>query len=257
MGPVINSAGYDGFGSISPDGNTIYFTRECNDKKGADKFCLMTSTKVGGAWKEPVRLPVPLNSEYSDFAPIIMADGKSLVFSSTRPGGFGGYDLYKTEMMTNGKWSVPVNLGPTINTKLDERIVSIPASGDVMYYSRATEASGGKVTYRIETASIPREYQQKSVITIEGVVTDKNDSKKTLHTQVIAKDLTTNDTISVMSNEEDGKYFIVLNKEKKYELSVIGKGYALFTTNLDLSNISKFDAIIRDVQLEPVGKAGQ
>jgi hypothetical protein len=46
-------------------------------------------------------------------------DGKSLYFSSNRPGGYGGFDLYKT-VFINGRWSTPVNLGPDVNTPGDE-----------------------------------------------------------------------------------------------------------------------------------------
>jgi len=46
-------------------------------------------------------------------------DGKTLYFTSNRPGGYGGFDLYKT-VFINGRWSTPVNLGPDVNTPGDE-----------------------------------------------------------------------------------------------------------------------------------------
>lgn len=45
--------------------------------------------------------------------------GDLLVFSSDRPGGFGGYDLYYSQKTANG-WTVPINFGPKINSEFDE-----------------------------------------------------------------------------------------------------------------------------------------
>jgi OOP family OmpA-OmpF porin len=196
-------------------------------------------------------MPAPVNSEYSDFAPIIMADGKSIIFSSNRPGGHGGYDLYKTEMMSSGAWSEPINLGETINTKYDDRIVSIPASGDVIYYSHAEE-KGGRLVYRIKTAKLPVEMQQSSVITVAGVVTDKNDPAKTINAEIRITDMQNRDTQVIWSNHEDGKYFIVLNKKRVYDVSVSKKGYLFYSTRFDLGDVTKFDAMIRDIELTPI-----
>jgi WD40-like Beta Propeller Repeat. len=58
-----------------------------------------------------------INSSYEDKCPFIYK--KIMVFTSNRPGGLGGYDLYYS-ILKNGKWSSPVNLGPRINTSYDE-----------------------------------------------------------------------------------------------------------------------------------------
>ncbi len=253
LGAPINTAGYEGFGSISPDGNTLYFTRECGDKKGKDKFCIFRSVKAKGHWTEPVRMAAPVNSEYSDFAPIIMADGATMIFASDRPGGFGGYDLYKTEMMSGGEWSEPLNLGGGINTKHNDRIVSVPASGDVIYYSHAEE-KGGRLVYRVKTGNLPGEMKQKSVITIAGIVSDKNNPEKTVDAEIRVTDVQTRATRVVTSNNEDGKYFVVLNKKKTYDVSVNRKGYLFYSTRFDLGDVTKYDAIIRDIQLTPIEK---
>jgi OmpA-OmpF porin, OOP family len=251
LGAPINTAGYEGFGSISPDGNTLYFTRECDEKKGADKFCIFKSDRVNGKWTEPVRLPAPVNSEYSDFAPVIMADGASLIFASNRPGGHGGYDLYKIEMMSGGAWSEPVNLGDEINTKYDDRIVSVPASGDTIYYSHPEEKAG-KLVYRIKTGKLPVTMKQSLVITIAGVVSDKNDPKKALGAEICVTDVQTRNIQKFSSNSEDGKFFIILNKKKMYDLTITKKGYLFYSTRVDLGEVTKFDAIIRDIELVPI-----
>ena len=197
-------------------------------------------------------MPAPVNSEYSDFAPIIMADGTTIIFASNRPGGRGGYDLYKTEMMSGGAWSEPVNLGDEINTKYDDRIVSVPASGDVHLLFAPRDERGGKLVYRIKTAKLPAEMKSSSVITIAGIVTDESDPSKTINAEIRVTDVQTSGTQVFSSNGEDGKYFIVLNKRKVYDLSISKKGYLLYSTRLDLADVKKYDAIIRDIELVPI-----
>lgn len=58
-----------------------------------------------------------INSSYEDKCPFIFK--KIMVFTSNRPGGLGGYDLYYS-ILKNGNWSSPVNFGPRINTSSDE-----------------------------------------------------------------------------------------------------------------------------------------
>ena len=115
--------------------------RECPEKNGCkDKLGIFYSEKVDGHWTEPKKMPSPINTESCEFGPVILADNLSLIFSSTRPGGIGGYDLYKTERTEQGGWSKPVNLGGFINTKGEDSLIAIPASGDIMYYTKSVRA---------------------------------------------------------------------------------------------------------------------
>ncbi len=58
-----------------------------------------------------------INSSYDDKCPFVR--GRQLVFASDRPGGLGGFDLYFS-VFRNGKWSVPVNMGPSVNSPANE-----------------------------------------------------------------------------------------------------------------------------------------
>jgi hypothetical protein len=60
---------------------------------------------------------LPINSDFNDQMPFVYGD--ILVFSSNRPGGFGGFDLYYSERVGD-QWAEPVNFGPTINSEFDE-----------------------------------------------------------------------------------------------------------------------------------------
>lgn len=254
LGSPINTKGYDGFASLSPDGKTLYFVRECADKKAykGHIFGIYTSQKRGDKWTRPRRMPWPINSKSSDFGPIILADGKTLVFSSARPGGYGGYDLYKTEKISNGRWSKPVNLGKSINTPYDDRMASVPARGDVIFVSRPTGKKGKK--YRIEEVTLPKQMRQSSVITIAGKVINKESRNVIGDAQIKITDMEDRYTHTLESNVKDGKYFIVLSKGKKYDVAVQKQGYTFYSEVFDLKNLESFNAIIRNMELSPVKK---
>lgn len=98
-------------------GNDLYFTRYPFGRP--DEARVYKSVRKNNAWTTPVALPEPVNSDDSTIALVLTDDGKEIYFSSNRPGGYGGYDIYKSSIR-DGKYSAPVNLGPEINTAGDE-----------------------------------------------------------------------------------------------------------------------------------------
>ncbi len=95
--------------SSNKDGNfDIYYLDKPADEDLTSWFNL--------DYQVPVKVD-SINSSYDDKCPFIYK--KILIFTSNRPGGLGGYDLYYS-IMSNGNWSSPVNLGPRINTQYDE-----------------------------------------------------------------------------------------------------------------------------------------
>ncbi len=252
FGTPVNSKGYDGFASISPDGKSLFFIRECPDKEGykGHIFGIFISRKVENKWTTPELLPPPVNSSTSDFGPIILADGRTLLFSSARPGGFGGYDLYKTEMLSSGMWTEPVNLGPTINTPFDDRMSSVPATGDIIYISRPTTESGEK--YRIRSTSIPEKMRQSSVVTVEGIVQETENDKIITNAEIRVTNIEDGFTHVTNSNRHDGKYFFILRKGKKYDVSVQKKGYTFYSEKFDLRKLEKSNAVYRSIKLSPI-----
>jgi hypothetical protein len=72
-------------------------------------------------WSTPVNLGAAINSASSDQGPAISKDGLTLYFHSNRPGGLGGFDMYVSQRASlDEPWSLPTNLGPTVNTVFDE-----------------------------------------------------------------------------------------------------------------------------------------
>ena len=92
---------------------------------------------------EPAKLEKSVNSKYAEIAGCINENGSKLYFASDRPGGYGGIDLYSCQLLPNGKWSLPTNLGPTINTKFDEDFPNLSPEGKSLYFSSKGHTSMG------------------------------------------------------------------------------------------------------------------
>lgn len=143
IGAPINTPGNEGALCVSPDGLTIIIT--CCSRGDSYGSCdLYGSHKVGNNWSEPENLGSQVNTTAWESQPCLGADGRSLYFVSTRRGGYGGSDIYKSILQDDGFWSVPVNLGDTINTASDEMAPFIHPDGRTLYFSsRGHEGMGG------------------------------------------------------------------------------------------------------------------
>lgn len=257
MGAPVNTPGYEGFASLSPDGKTLYFTRECPEKTTCkDKLGIFFSEKVDGKWTEPRKMPAPINTEFCEFGPVILADNISLIFSSSRPDGSGGYDLYKTERTEQGGWGRPVNLGSFINTKGEDSLIAIPASGEIMYYTKGVSGQdefGSEGIRRIFSMPIPENLQQTKVVVVKGTVRDKRKTSKTLFAELSITDIRRDDRpIIVYSNRDDGKYIVILAKDKICDFSVKSPGYLFYSKKIDLTGLQQYKEINEDILLEPI-----
>ena len=130
----INTRFNEGAQSISPDGMYLFFTG-CNRPDGFGSCDLYVSHKNGNQWDTPFNLGSVVNSSSWDSQPAVTPDGNTLYFVSNRPGGTGGYDIWKTTLNGEGEWSKPVNLGPDINTIYDENTPFIHPDGKTLYFS--------------------------------------------------------------------------------------------------------------------------
>ena len=115
MGPVINTLSQERRPSCTWNCDTLYFNRRVGN---GDEDIYM-STYDGANWSTPVALPAPVNRDSDDEHPAISADGKRLYFTSNRPGGLGGSDIWIARW-DGSAWSSVVNLGPPINTLNEE-----------------------------------------------------------------------------------------------------------------------------------------
>lgn len=132
IGPPLNTETHDAIVSITADGNEIVIYRTNPNIYGGD---LYISSLLAGTWTNPVKLTENINSSYQEASASISPDGNLMYISSNRPGGMGGKDIYRARRLPDGNWSLPQNLGPTINTPYDEDSPFIQADGRTLYFS--------------------------------------------------------------------------------------------------------------------------
>lgn len=130
---------------LSSDGSMLFVSKD-NDFESDIYF----SRFNGSRWTKIQMFEYPINTRYWESHGFMTEDGKSLIFASDRPGGYGGLDLY-ISFMENGKWDEPVNLGPVINTRFnDDRPFLINGGKTLFFSSQGHRNIGGYDIFRAD-----------------------------------------------------------------------------------------------------------
>ncbi len=120
--------------TVSQDGDWLFFAAEIAGA-GIGGFDIYKSVYTPTGWSEQENLGDSINTDFWESSPAISPDKRALYFSSTRPGGYGGADLYVSYLKPNGRWTEAVNMGPTINTAGDEMAPFIHADNQTLYFT--------------------------------------------------------------------------------------------------------------------------
>ena len=144
----VNIKYHDGAATFTKDQNTMYFSRSNykngkrkKDNKGITRLKIYQSKSTGGDWGEASELLFN-DDDYDTCHPTLDASGNVLYFTSDRPGGFGGMDIYRSRKMGNS-WSTPENLGPEINTEGNEIFPFLHQDGTLYFASNGLPGIGG------------------------------------------------------------------------------------------------------------------
>ena len=137
IGTDINTGGHDASIALSPDGQELFVYKSAN---GGDIYI---SALTGNKWSVPQKVNGLINTKYREPSASISADEKTLFFTSDRPGGFGGTDIYICTLQPNGQWGAPKNMGADLNTEYDEDAPFIHPDGKTLYFSSEGHKSMG------------------------------------------------------------------------------------------------------------------
>lgn len=177
LGPKVNSSSYETQPSIAPNGRLYFISTRKGPNSNGDRteknydiwYC---DQDEEGEWLEAKNLE-SVNTPGTEASPFISADGETLYFASNghKP-NFGDLDFYVTQYdYKTDTWSKPQNLGQPINTKGREQFITLPASGDIIYFSSdRKDLPGFQGDLDILMAFVPSFY--KTVI-VKGIVVDK------------------------------------------------------------------------------------
>jgi outer membrane protein OmpA-like peptidoglycan-associated protein len=243
LGETVNTKAYEGFPSVSADGKSLYFIRDSFSKRKDKALCYsiwLSKKQDDGTWGIAEKLPAPINGD-CEKSPRIMADNRTLIFSSIRKDGVGGFDLYQSFQEDDGSWATPTNL-EYINTEEDDQFASVSAAGDLMYYYTSGD---------IYTVTIPDKYRKYKLVTVDGKVIDAI-TKQPIATKITSKSNNAKEKAISTVVDANGLFSMIYRVGSKYELSTTPlTDYFPYKGSMDMTTAKETDNIEKNIELIP------
>ncbi|MEN7547059.1 OmpA family protein [Rapidithrix thailandica] len=203
-----------------------------------------------GVWSKPRNLGRQVNSVLNEVSPFLASDDKTLYFSSEGHGGFGKQDIFVSRRLddTWENWSDPENLGPIINSELDDIFFNTPPSGNYSYYAKELNENNSDI-FRVE---MPLIHKPDPVVVVKGQVFNSK-TKEAILAKIIYERLPSGEEVgTAISDTENGKYQIVLPKGEQYGYRAEAEGFLAVSENIDLKNLGNFQEINKNLYLVPI-----
>ncbi len=126
------------FSSLSPNGLELYFSDWRSYRVTGvmtQDLWVRTRARISDPWGDSVKLGPPVNSASGEALPYVSSDGLSLYFTSNRPGGLGGTDIWVTTRPSIlAPWTEPINLGPPVNSSYHDGSPRLSEDGSTLYF---------------------------------------------------------------------------------------------------------------------------
>lgn len=221
-----------------------------------DLYASLKNT-VTSKWSTPINLGKSINTEFLEDYPFLTVDNKTLFFSSNGFIGFGGHDVYISTRLddTWQNWSKPLNLGPLVNSKVDDCGFSIFASGNHAFYHTPNVRNDSLKTMDIFRVNIPKLLRQEAKAIITG---NLKSTKDTLNAIGYAKIINARGE-TVASNEihsHDQFYTLIVPVGKMYKLSLELENHFREDFLLDYADSTKDLKVLQNAKLIPYADSG-
>ena len=155
----INTKFWESHAAMSSDGKKIYFTSNRRESLGGlDIF--VSARDSSGNWGPATNLGPEVNTVYNEETPFLTNNDSTLFFSSRGHYNIGGYDIFRSDLDKNGRWSTPVNIGYPLNTTDDDLFFTPLFSGNRGYFSKFSGDGQGRMdiySCEIWSAQNPRD----------------------------------------------------------------------------------------------------
>jgi hypothetical protein len=239
----INSGYHETHASISPDGNTIYFSSERPGGFGG-KDIYYSHKLPDGTWGKPINAGKNINTPLDEDGPFIHPDDTTLYFSSSGHNSMGGYDIFKSTKIGNDKWTKAENIGYPVNTPTDDLFYLPTPNGQRVYY--ASRQTGSRGLTDLFLLHFP-ESDDRSLAVVSSHVFD-NENQPAASAIISVKNISTNKKVGIYRvSPQTGKFVAIVPTASQYILTIENEGYTPFrqTFNIDLKDdyISKKSAI--------------
>lgn len=240
VGEPLNTAMYEGSPSVSQDGKMLFFVREKFEKYRNTESCYMiwvANKTDDGGWTNFEKMGEPINSECERNV-TLMPDSRTLIFSSIRGGGAGGFDLYQTELQEDGSWTFPKDVD-FLNTPNHEEYTAITGNTDEIYI----EVKGD-----IYYAPLPNKFKGARQVPVNVMVVDAM-TKKPIDASVF---VAMNSRNSASFSAKNGVSLMQLKAGNNYTLACEAPGYLPANQiKVSLENVNGTETINNTIEMMP------
>lgn len=238
LGKPINSNSWDSHPSLSPSGDTLFFSSDRLGGFGLSDI-YYTYKNSRNEWVTPLNIGPTINTRGSEVSPFFHPQHQILYFSSNgHLLNFGEYDIYKSYLY-HSIWGEPKNIGPLVNGEGSEFYFTIDAQSSNLYYSRSVEDNMGNLD--LYSFPLPMEAQPLATVSLKGTLKDAESGKPFNNGIVSIIDLDNGIEVSPKFLKEDGSFSFELINNNRYLLIIQGEDFFRLEEIFYLSGDQEFN----------------
>ena len=246
IGKPLNTGAWEAQPSFSSDAKAMYFSsNRAGGFGGRDIWVSYLDEQM--KFGEPINLGPNINTKFDDQCPFIHADNQTLYFTSNGWPGMGNADIFIARKTDTG-WTKAVNIGYPINTETDDNAMTVSYDGKTAFLS--SNRAGGFGGLDLYSFDLPENMQPKKTTYIKAIIKDAK-TKQLLSANYSIVDLETKKEV-YNGNATTGTFFVNIEANKNYALSVQKQAYLFYSQNINLVTTSSTKPYELEVLLEPI-----
>ena len=219
---------------LTPDSEILLISEEGRGNEGA-RDLYVSFLQRDGLWTEPLHMGPVINTAGDEEGQFLMPDKKTLFFTSEGHSGYGKKDIYVTRRLDNSwtSWTEPENLGPIVNTEVDDMFLFIPPNSSFAYFCRDVEGND----LDIHSLTLPFVTRQLRLVSLCGKIADP-ETLEPLDAEVVFSRLRDGVEVGRVRTDAAGNYCIELPADEIYSYRAEIPGYIPIGATIDLLDIS-------------------
>ncbi len=219
---------------LTPDSEILLISEEGRGTEGF-RDLYVSFLQKDGLWTEPLHMGPMINTAGEEEGPYLMPDKKTLFFTSNGHSGYGKKDVFMTRRLDNSwqSWTEPENLGPVMNSEVDDAMLFLPLDGSFGYFCREVEGND----WDIHTFTLPLVTQQLRLVTLCGRILDP-ETRQPLDAEVVFSRLRDGVEVGRVRTDLGGDYCIELPADEIYSYRAEIPGFIPVGSTIDLLDVA-------------------